>query len=149
VSAISLTPGSALYVNRAQAAPLFNGLQDAAPASDGAFDSKTGYDAVAKRHPCVAVIIPPRSTVPVAQCHRGWSGTAVQTIAKHGRTSWLLSSGYSRRSLVETAMYRYKTIVGRRLHAWTLLNQRTEAKIGCYVLNQMTSLGIPISVRIK
>ena len=46
-------------------------------------------------------------------------------------------------------MYRYKTIVGRRLHAWILLNQRTEAKIGCYVLNQMTSLGIPISVRIK
>jgi hypothetical protein len=45
-------------------------------------------------------------------------------------------------------MYRYKTIVGRR-YAWTLLNQRTEAKIACYVLNQMTSLGIPISVRIK
>ena len=37
----------------------------------------------------------------------------VQTIAKHGRTSCLRSSGYSRRSLVETAMYRYKTIVGR------------------------------------
>jgi hypothetical protein len=34
VSAVSLTAGSALYVNRAQAAPLFNGLQDAAPASN-------------------------------------------------------------------------------------------------------------------
>ena len=34
VSAISLTAGSALYVNRAQAAPLFNGLQDAALASN-------------------------------------------------------------------------------------------------------------------
>ena len=34
VSAVSLTAGNALYVNRAQAAPLFNGLQDAAPASN-------------------------------------------------------------------------------------------------------------------
>jgi hypothetical protein len=50
---------------------------------------------------------------------------------------------------IETAMYRYKTIIGRRLHARTLPNQRTEAKIACNVLNRMTSLGMPISVRIK
>ena len=30
-------------------------------------------------------------------------------IAEHGRIAWQRSSGYSRRSLVETAMYRYKT----------------------------------------
>jgi hypothetical protein len=51
--------------------------------------------------------------------------------------------------LVETAMYRYKTIVGRRLHARTLPNQRTEAKIGCNVLNRMTGLGMPASARIR
>jgi hypothetical protein len=62
---------------------------------------------------------------------------------------WQRRSGYGRRSLVETAMYRYKTIIGRRLHARTLPNQRTEAKIACYALNRMTSLGMPISVRIK
>jgi hypothetical protein len=46
-------------------------------------------------------------------------------------------------------MYRYKTIVGRRLHARTLPNQRTEAKIGCNVLNRMTTLGMPTTVRIR
>ena len=46
-------------------------------------------------------------------------------------------------------MYRYKTIVGRRLHARTLANQRTEAKIGCNVLNPMTGLGMPASARIR
>jgi hypothetical protein len=46
-------------------------------------------------------------------------------------------------------MFRYKTIIGRRLHARTLPNQKTEAKIGCAVLNQMTGFGMPISVRIK
>jgi hypothetical protein len=53
-----------------------------------------------------------------------------------------------RRSLAETAIYRYKTIIGRRLHARSLPNQRTEAKIACNVLNQMTSLGMPATVRV-
>jgi hypothetical protein len=44
-------------------------------------------------------------------------------------------------------MYRYKTVVGRRLHART--NQRTEAKIGCNVLNRMTGLGVPPSTRVR
>jgi hypothetical protein len=72
-----------------------------------------------------------------------------QPIAEHERVNWQRSSGYCRHSLVETAMYRYKTIVGRRLHPRTLPNQRTEAKTGCNVLNRMTRLGIPISVRIE
>ena len=46
-------------------------------------------------------------------------------------------------------MYRYKTIIGRRLHARTLPNQRTEAKIGCNVLNRMTRLGMPTSARVR
>jgi hypothetical protein len=46
-------------------------------------------------------------------------------------------------------MYRYKTIVGRRLHARTLPNQQIEAKIGCNVLNRMTRLGMPASARIR
>ena len=62
---------------------------------------------------------------------------------------WQRRSGYNRRSLVETAMYRYKTVVGRRLHARTLPNQQTEAKISCNVLNQITMLGMPATVRIR
>jgi hypothetical protein len=68
-------------------------------------------------------------------------------IEQHGRIGWQHRSGYNRRSLVETAVYRYKTIIGRRLCARGLLNQRNEAKIGCNVLNRMTSLGMPVSVR--
>jgi hypothetical protein len=69
-------------------------------------------------------------------------------IAKHGRMNWQRTSGYNRRSLAETGVYRYKAIIGRRLQARTLRNQRTEAKIGCNVLNRMTTLGMPVSVRI-
>jgi hypothetical protein len=35
----------------------------------------------------------------------------------------------------------------RRLCVRSLLSRRSEAKIGCNVLNRMTSLGMPISVR--
>ena len=61
---------------------------------------------------------------------------------------WQRRSGYNRRSLIETAMFRYKTIVGRRLHARTLPNQRTEVQIGRNILNRMTGLGMPASVRV-
>jgi hypothetical protein len=57
-------------------------------------------------------------------------------------------SGYSRRSLVETAIYRHMAIIGRRLHARILRNQRTEAKIACSVPNWMAWLGMPVTVRI-
>jgi hypothetical protein len=63
--------------------------------------------------------------------------------------SWQRSSGYNRRSLVETAMFRYKTVIGRRLHARTLSNQRTEAKVAGNALNRMTGLGMPISARVR
>ena len=45
-------------------------------------------------------------------------------------------------------MYRYKTIIGRRLYARILSGQRVEAKIGCNALNRMTSLGMPATIRI-
>jgi hypothetical protein len=72
----------------------------------------------------------------------------IATIEKHGRMGWQRRSGYNRRSLIETAMFRYKTIIDRRPHARNLPDQRTEAKIGCNVLNQMTALGMPVSVRV-
>jgi len=62
---------------------------------------------------------------------------------------WQHRSGYNRRGLVETAMYHYKTVVGRRLHARTLPNQRTEAIIDCNVPSRMTPLGMPATVRIR
>ena len=45
-------------------------------------------------------------------------------------------------------MYRYKTIIGRQLLARTLSGQQVEAKIGCNVLNRMTSFGMPATIRI-
>jgi Transposase DDE domain len=117
---------------------------DAAIASvtaDGAYDGKVVYYAVANRHPDAEIIIPPRATAVPNETTVTQRGRHITTIEKHGRMGWQRRSGYNRRSLVETAVYRYKTIGGRRLQARTLPTQRIEAKIGCNVLNRMTSFG--------
>jgi transposase len=117
--------------------------------ADGAYDGEAVYDAVAERYPGAAVIIPPRVTAVAGGTTAIQRDIHIATIAKHGRMGWQRRSGYNRRSLIETAMFRYKTIIGRRLHARTLPNQRTEAKIGCGVLNRMTALGMPVSARVR
>jgi hypothetical protein len=117
--------------------------------ADGAYDGDAIYDEVLQRHPAARVIIPPRSTAILSDAGTTQRDDHLRSIEQHGRLGWQPRSGYGRRSLVETAMYGYKTIIGRRLHARTLLNQRIEAKIGCNVLNRMTSLGMPVSIRVK
>jgi transposase len=117
--------------------------------ADGAYDGQVVYDAVAERHPKAAVIVPPRITAVAGETTAAQRDIHLTTIAEHGRIRWQRSSGYNRRSLVEAAMFRYKTVIGRRLHARTLPNQRTEAKVGCNVLNRMTGLGMPVSDGIR
>src|SRR5271168_615877 len=85
--------------------------------ADGAYDGEAVYDAVAKRHPEAAVIIPPRATPISNELTSTQRDRHIAAIEEHGRMGWQRRSGHNRRSLVETAMYRYKTIVGRRLHA--------------------------------
>src|SRR3954468_21409009 len=52
-----------------------------------------------------------------------------------GRLGWQTAVGYGRRAFGETAMFRYKTVIGRGLRARTLPAQKTEARVGCAVLN--------------
>jgi transposase len=117
--------------------------------ADGAYDGEAVYDAVADRHPGAEVIIPPRATAVPNEITTTQRDRHIATIEKHGRIGWQRRTGYNRRSLVETAVYRYKTIINRRLQARTLPNQRTEARIGGNVLNRITYLGMPTSVRIR
>jgi len=72
----------------------------------------------------------------------------LQMIQARGRLGWQKAVNYGRRSLGEVAMMRYKTLIGRRLHARTLSTQKTEAAAGCKVINIMTQLGMPMSQRI-
>jgi hypothetical protein len=90
--------------------------------ADGAYDGEAVYDAVAERQPEAAVIILPRATAVPNESTTTQRDRHIAEIEERGRMGWQRRSGQNRRSLVETAMYRYKTVVGRRLHARTLPN---------------------------
>ena len=118
--------------------------------ADGAYDGEPTYQTIAARDDAIAVVIPPRDTaVPSAgfETEASQRDTHLLTIESLGRLGWQEITGYGRRALVETAMGRYKSIIGPRLRARGEAGQRTEAVIGVAVLNRMLAAGRPNSVR--
>ncbi len=69
-------------------------------------------------------------------------------IRDKGRLGWQKATNYGRRSLGETAVSRYKAIIGPGLRARSLPAQKTEARAACSALSRMTRLGRPVSLRI-
>jgi hypothetical protein len=124
----------------------------ASAAADSAYDTEGVYDAIERhredRSP--RVLIPPKKNArlrPKSSRLRERNRN-IRSRARLGKRAWHTRSGYSKRSLVETAMSRYKTILGPMLRARTLQGQRVEARVGCLILNRMTSLGMPESHRV-
>ena len=120
--------------------------------ADGAYDGEPVYRAVSERQPDppAAVVIPPRATAvpsPTADTAPTQRDQHIRMIRDKGRMGWQRAVGYGKRSLGETAVFRYKAIIGRRLRARTLPAQRTEARVACSVLNRMTRPGMPVSQR--
>jgi Transposase DDE domain len=121
--------------------------------ADGAYDGEPVYRAVAERQPDppAAVVVPPRATAvpsPAADTAPTQRDQHIRMIREKGRMGWQRAVGYGKRSLGETAVFRYKTIIGRGLRARTPPAQKTEARVACSVLNRMTRLGMPVSQRI-
>jgi len=72
----------------------------------------------------------------------------IRSIRELGRREWHRSSGYSERSMVENAVFRYKTIIGCSMGSRTFDGQRVEVRLACKILNSMTRLGMPESYRV-
>src|SRR5918997_861392 len=109
-----------------QVAPLLAQITGplASVTADGAYDREHVYRAVAARQPDppAAVIIPPRATAvpsPTADTTPTQRDRHIRMIRDRGRMGWRKAVGYGRRSLGETAVFRYKTIIGRSLRART------------------------------
>ena len=102
--------------------------------------------------PALAIMIipPPKNAItsPDAATHPIVRDRHIAEIAKRGRLAWQKSKGYNQRSRIETQMGRWKTVIGSKLQARRLDNQKTEARIGVRVLNTMTQLWRPIFERI-
>ena len=133
--------------------PLLNQVgQDIASAcGDGGYDQRPVYAYLDERK--IPHAIPPRHSARVQKGKlnvdaSGQRNAIVQRIREIGREKWKEESNYHRRSLVETSMFRIKTIFGDHTRSRTLDRQRTDARIQCRILNMMTTLGMPQSVRV-
>jgi hypothetical protein len=122
---------------------------------DGAYDRADVYGAVAERHPDAAVIVPPRSNaVPSATAATAPTrrDRYLRLIAERGRRDWQKTSGYTRRALAESAISRFKRVIGRvigdALRSRTHRRQASEVAVAITALNRMLELGRPESVRI-
>ena len=111
---------------------------------DGAYDFQDCYKAI---HAMGA-----RSVIPPKRRARVRGGpefsdrdAAVRRGREVGRDEWKKESGYHRRSLVETAMMRLKTIFSDKLKSREWRRQEAELRVRCAAMNRMTSLGMPRS----
>jgi hypothetical protein len=71
----------------------------------------------------------------------------LQSITEHGRMGWQKRSGYTRRALVESAIGRFKRVIGDTLRSRTDRRRATEIAIAVSALNRMLELGRPKSIR--
>jgi hypothetical protein len=117
--------------------------------ADGAYDGKPTYQMILQHSSTANVVIPPRSTA-VESGDTGPPGQRdkhIIAIASDGRLRWQAAAGYGKRALIETAIGRYKALIGRRLRARSFAAQQTEVAVGCSVLNRMLACARPESVR--
>lgn len=116
---------------------------------DGAYDKTKVRRSLSKQK--VVQIIPPQENAVRSKGSKEWAkqrDEAIAAIELRGRKEWKEAVGYHKRSLAETAMFRYKTIIGGSLQSRKVQNQKTEVKIGSMILNQMIKLAKPICVKV-
>ena len=134
--------------------PLFNQIKDKIKnfSADGAYDKIKVYETLSQRN--IYPLIPPRKGARIKK-HRNKKGKInsrdrnIRMIRKYGRAGWKRKIKYHQRSLAETTMFRYKTIIGNKLTTRTFDRQKIETSIACKILNVVTKNGMPKSIKIK
>jgi IS5 family transposase len=119
--------------------------------ADGAYDRREVYEALERRG--AEAVIPPRRDAKIRR-HGNKAGPRLardenlRRIRKIGRAAWKRESGYHRRSLGETAMFRMNVIFGGGVASRRAEQQAKEVGIRCRALNIMTHQGMPVSQRV-
>jgi hypothetical protein len=120
--------------------------------TDGAYDHRHCYDEIDAKG--AKAVIPPRKDAKIWQ-HGNRKAKPhprdenLRSIRKQGRKRWKRDSGYHRRSIAETTMFRFKTIFGGNLSARQLDNQAVELFIKCVALNRMIQIAKPDSYKVE
>lgn len=107
---------------------------------DGAYDTRSCYNEVAAKKAILRA--PPRENAQYwGKCHP--RDHTVFMTRQIGLKQWKVDSGYHLRSLAETAMYRFKQLMGDKLKSRSFNNQHTETMVKVKAINTMNRLGLP------
>lgn len=111
---------------------------------DGAYDTHSSYQSTihSGADPC----FPPRkNAIRNKPCDKAWQlrNHAVSQIKHLGLTSWKKKHNYHRRNLAETAMFRFKQLLGDNVMARKFERQVKEIGIKCLAINKINQLGMP------
>lgn len=132
---------------------LLNGIDGevAQVSGDGAYDTFDCHEVIAQR--AAVATIPPRHDARPSQRQdderRHPRDQILQRIDEVGRSAWKQESGYHRRSLAETTMFRLKVTFGGRVRSRTFDNQAVELFLQCAALNCMIQLAKPDSYLVE
>lgn len=119
--------------------------------ADGAYDTKNCHKEALKRG--AKACIPPQENavewpdLPDGSPHP--RTVILRKINETDRATWKKNSGYHKRSLAETVMFRMKQIFGGTLKNRLFDNQVTEGYLRVAALNKMTALGMPDSIKVS
>jgi hypothetical protein len=121
---------------------------------DGAYDTEQCYKASYEHH-CSLIVPPQRNAVyhKNAPPYMESRNNSCLEIAGFGgdeeaRALWKRLKGYHKRSLAETAMFRFKQLFGSSLRNRRFDTQQAEVNAKCFAMNMMTAIGMPISQRV-
>lgn len=131
------------------------GLLDAVAApvdkfsGDGAYDKSKVWDIMEERG--IEGVIPPRKdanywTDKEGELLEHQRNRILEWIDLFGRKWWKENFNYHKRSISETAMFRFKNIFGAELFSRKFEKQIVEAKLKSKIINEFTALGMPVSI---
>lgn len=116
---------------------------------DGAYDHFECWETLIKQQ--INPVIPPRADAVIWYAKEPGDSPyyprnmAIERIHEVDRANWKKESNYHRRSLAETAMFRFKTIHGPSFFSRKFETQQKETDIKIKLLNIMTAQGMPVS----
>jgi transposase len=114
--------------------------------ADRGYDSHQIHNYLANKK-IKPIIPPPRHAVILSANNPSLRNQTIDYIKKKGYWAWCNKNDYGRRNKVENTFYRLKTIFGRKILSRNWSNQNAETQLICHLLNKMTELGIPKTVK--
>ncbi|MEM6614638.1 MAG: IS5 family transposase [Cyanobacteria bacterium P01_C01_bin.72] len=116
---------------------ILDGVEDriSQVSTDGAYDTQSCYEQIEQKE--AKAVIPPRKNATVRVEHGNCKAPRLardenlRAIRQMGRKKWKRESGYHRRSIAETTMFRLKRIFGGSLSSRQFDNQAVELFLQC------------------